>query len=110
MVKDKSVVNSEPPVKEGQELVLEIQSVGGKGDGIAKVKGFVIFLPGVKKGERVKARINKVTRNAGFASVIEVLSCSDKEEITTEDFVPKKKSEEIELHEELDSEDFGEEE
>ena len=47
----------EKPVKEGEELEVEIIEVGSKGDGIAKVKNFIIFVPGTKKGDRVKVRI-----------------------------------------------------
>ena len=33
------------PVREGEELDVKIEAVGEKGDGIAKVKGFVLFVP-----------------------------------------------------------------
>lgn len=45
------------PVKAGDELEVTIESVGAKGDGIAKKDGFVIFVPGVQKGDTVKVRI-----------------------------------------------------
>ena len=34
------------PVKVGAELDVKIEGVGEKGDGIAKVQGFVLFVPG----------------------------------------------------------------
>ncbi|MEK6900900.1 MAG: TRAM domain-containing protein, partial [Nanoarchaeota archaeon] len=40
----------EPPVQVGETYTVSIDAVGGKGDGIAKVKGFVVFVPGVQKG------------------------------------------------------------
>ena len=46
------------PVKAGETYDVEIQSVGGKGDGIARVKGFVLFVANTKKGEYVKIKIN----------------------------------------------------
>ena len=58
------------PVKVGEELDVTIEAVGAKGDGIAKEKGFVLFVPGVQKGENVKIRVTKVLRNVGFAEVI----------------------------------------
>lgn len=58
------------PVNVGDELDLTIEAVGEKGDGIAKVKGFVIFVPGTKQGESVKVKINKVLRKVGFGEVI----------------------------------------
>jgi predicted RNA-binding protein with TRAM domain len=48
------------PVEAGDELEVTIESVGAKGDGIAKKDGFVIFIPGVQKGETVKIKITEV--------------------------------------------------
>ena len=50
------------PVAVGDEVDVTIESVGGQGDGIAKVSGFVVFVKGVKKGERVKIKITDVKR------------------------------------------------
>ena len=57
------------PVKVGEELEVSIEAVGEKGDGIAKKNGFVIFVPGVKAGDKVRIRITKVLRKVGFAEV-----------------------------------------
>lgn len=62
--------NREPPVQVGETHEVSIDAVGGKGDGIAKVKGFVVFVPGVKQGDFVKIRITKVLQNVGFAEVL----------------------------------------
>lgn len=61
------------PVKEGEEHTVSILSVGGKGDGIAKVKGFVIFVPDTKKGNYVKIKITKVLPKVAFGKVVEKL-------------------------------------
>lgn len=58
------------PVKVGEELEVTIEAVGEKGDGIAKKNGFVIFVPGVKAGDKVKIRVTKVLRKVGFAEVV----------------------------------------
>ena len=58
------------PIRQGDELDVKIEAVGAKGDGIAKVKGFVIFVPGTKEGESVKIKINKVFKKVGFAEVL----------------------------------------
>jgi len=63
--------NMKPPVKEGQELELEIQSVGEKGDGIAKVENFVVFVPQTSEGDIVRARITRVLRQYAFAEVLQ---------------------------------------
>ncbi|MBI4983516.1 TRAM domain-containing protein [Candidatus Woesearchaeota archaeon] len=61
------------PVNVGEVFEVSIDAVGEKGDGIAKVKGFVLFVPRVKKGEYVKIKITKVLKNVGFAEVVEKL-------------------------------------
>jgi len=66
------------PINEGQEYEVEIESVGGKGDGIAKIKGFVIFVAGTKKGEYVKVKVTKVLQNVGFAEVVKKLEKLEK--------------------------------
>jgi len=58
------------PVKVGEELDVTIEAVGEKGDGVAKKKGFVIFVPGVQQGDNVRIRITKVFRKMAFAEVI----------------------------------------
>ncbi len=61
------------PVQVGETHEVEIRSIGDKGDGIAKVKGFVLFVSDVKKGDYVKVRITKVLPKVGFAQVVEKL-------------------------------------
>ena len=58
------------PVVVGGTYEVAIDAVGGKGDGIAKVKGFVLFVANVKKGDFVKIRVTKVLQNVGFAEVV----------------------------------------
>lgn len=50
------------PVEEGKEYEVSIDAKGAKGDGIAHLEGFVIFIPNVNVGERVKVRITVVKR------------------------------------------------
>lgn len=68
------------PVKVGDELDVKIESVGEKGDGIAKVKGFVLFVPNTKEGDEVKVKITRVLRKVGFADVIGEGSAPKEEE------------------------------
>jgi predicted RNA-binding protein with TRAM domain len=48
------------PVKVGEEYDVEINEVGSRGDGIARVKNFVVFVNGAKQGEKVKIKITDV--------------------------------------------------
>ena len=49
------------PVKENQELEVLIDDIGSRGDGIAKIQSFLIFVPRSKIGERVRIRIVSVS-------------------------------------------------
>jgi|SRR3989344_4178196 len=73
-------MNNKPPVKQGEELDVKIESLGGKGDGIAKVKGFVLFVKGVEKGETCRVRVSKVLEKVGFADKIGVALAEPKRE------------------------------
>ncbi|MBI4153241.1 TRAM domain-containing protein [Candidatus Woesearchaeota archaeon] len=102
--------SSEAPVKEGDELDVTIEAVGGKGDGIARVEGFVLFVPKTHQGERVKVRVTKVLQNVGFAELIS-RGTSEEKRPTQKERLPEKESED-EGPEEPDFEDtetFGEE-
>lgn len=58
------------PVKEGDEYDVTIEGIGEKGDGIAKVQGYVIIVPGVQKGDNVKIKIKAVRGKVSFGEVI----------------------------------------
>ena len=49
------------PVKVGEEHEVTIEEISRRGDGIAKIQDFVIFVPGTKVGDRVKIRITRVS-------------------------------------------------
>jgi len=97
------------PVKMGETHEVWIDSVGEKGDGIARVKGFVLFVPNVKKGDYVKIRITKVLQKVGFAEVVEQL---EKPDITEQQLGKKKfesvSAEEFNQTEEEPSQDYEE--
>jgi len=56
-----------PPVSAGDELEVKIESVGAKGDGIAKVEGYAIFVPETQVDDVVKIKVTKTLPNFGFA-------------------------------------------
>jgi len=51
-----------PPVKEGEEYDVQITDVSRRGDGIAKIQGFIIFVAGSVKGEACRVRVKSVAR------------------------------------------------
>ena len=55
------------PVKENQEIEVMIDDIGSRGDGIAKMQGYLIFVPRSKMGERVKVRVQSVDEKFAVA-------------------------------------------
>jgi predicted RNA-binding protein with TRAM domain len=60
----------EKPVKVGEEYDVTIESVAEKGDGVAKIKGLVVFVPGAQKGENLRIRIKELKRKCALAEKI----------------------------------------
>ena len=50
------------PVEEGKVYELAIDAKGAKGDGIAHLEGFVVFVAGGIVGEKAKVKITAVKR------------------------------------------------
>ncbi|AKG92383.1 putative RNA-binding protein, contains TRAM domain [Geoglobus ahangari] len=59
-----------PPVQVGDIREVRIENIGSGGDGIARIDGYVVFVPGVKVDDVVTIRITKVLRKYGFAEVV----------------------------------------
>ena len=59
------------PVRKGDRLDIEIESVGKSGDGVAMVEGFAIIVRGSKLGEKMRVKIDAVKPNFAFADILE---------------------------------------
>lgn len=59
------------PVELGKEYEVDVKEVSRKGDGVARVKGFVVFVPNTKPGDHVKVRVTRVGRRFALAEVVE---------------------------------------
>jgi predicted RNA-binding protein with TRAM domain len=59
------------PVEEGEVYDVTIQDIARQGDGIARIEGFVVFVPGTKVGDEVRIKIERVLPKYGFASLVE---------------------------------------
>jgi predicted RNA-binding protein with TRAM domain len=57
-------------VQEGENYEVEIISIGEKGDGIAKINGLVIIVPGGQVGELLNVKITKVGKRCAFSKVV----------------------------------------
>jgi len=63
--------NAPKPVKVGEEYDVEITETGSKGDGIARIKNFVVFVPGSKKGDKKHIKIKEVRNKFAIGEIIE---------------------------------------
>jgi predicted RNA-binding protein with TRAM domain len=93
----------EKPVNVDDVIQVTIESTGAKGDGIAKVDGFVIVVPGGKEGETVKVKITRVLRKMAFAEL--ATEGAESEETATEEVHEEAATEEVEQEEELPPQD-----
>jgi len=58
------------PVNVGEVHTVKIEGRGKGGDGIARVQGFVVFVPGTNAGDEVKVRIKALRRRFAIAEVV----------------------------------------
>lgn len=61
----------EKPVKVGEELDVTVSEVSRRGDGVARIQGFVIFIPNTKQGMQAKIRIKEIRPNFATAELVE---------------------------------------
>ncbi|MDQ1251307.1 MAG: hypothetical protein QG646_380 [Euryarchaeota archaeon] len=59
------------PVEEGETYDVTIQDIARQGDGIARIEGFVVFVPNTKVGDEVQIKVGKVLPKFAFATVVE---------------------------------------
>ena len=63
---------SGPPVSEGDVREVTVETLGDKGDGIAKIeRGYVVIVPDSQPGDEPTVEITSVRENVSFAEVVE---------------------------------------
>jgi 23S rRNA (uracil1939-C5)-methyltransferase len=58
-------------VSEGAVHDVTIEGIAREGDGIARIQGFVIFVPGTKVGDHVTIKVERVLRRFATAVLAE---------------------------------------
>jgi predicted RNA-binding protein with TRAM domain len=58
------------PVEVGKEYNVTISDTSRRGEGIAKVDGFVVFVPGTKQGQNVRIKVTQVTERFASGQVV----------------------------------------
>ena len=59
------------PVEMGKEYEVDITETSRRVEGIARIQGFVIFVPNAKIGDHLKIRIIRVGRRAANAEIVQ---------------------------------------
>jgi predicted RNA-binding protein with TRAM domain len=59
------------PVESGKEYDVQVTEISRKGDGVARVQGFIIFVKGGKVGQKTRVRVTHVGDRFATAETIE---------------------------------------
>ena len=109
---DGRMMRNNPPVNVGDEIDVTIESVGEKGDGVAKKDGFVLFVPGAQQGQHLRIKVTRVLKKVGFAeSLGEAQGApeSSNTSVPQGEAIPDAPEQETPEEQPEDTEDFGEE-
>jgi len=59
------------PVKIGEEYEVDIKEMSQRGDGIARIEGFVVFVPQSKVGDHARIRVARISSKFAEAELVE---------------------------------------
>jgi predicted RNA-binding protein with TRAM domain len=62
------------PVEVGKEYDVSISEVSRRGDGLTRIEGFVVFVPGTKQGQNVRIKITQVSDRFASGQVVQTSS------------------------------------
>lgn len=58
------------PVEIGKEYDVQVTERSDRGDGIARIQGFVVFIKNGKVGDNVKVKVNSVGSRFAIAEIV----------------------------------------
>jgi predicted RNA-binding protein with TRAM domain len=59
------------PVEVGKEYNVSISDTSKRGEGIARVDGFVVFVPGTRQGQNVRIKVTQVSERFASGQVVQ---------------------------------------
>lgn len=65
------------PVEKNKDYIITIDNLGYEGEGVGRINGFALFVPGALPGEEVEVKIVKVNRSFAFCKLLKVISQSE---------------------------------
>lgn len=69
-------------LERNKEYIVKIESLGYEGEGVAKIDGYPIFIPGALVGETVKTEIIKNKKNYSYGRLIDIVEKCDEKNCT----------------------------
>ncbi len=63
-------------IRKNDDLTVTIEDYSNEGHGVARVDGYVLFVPDAAVGETLRVHVLKVGRSFGYAKILEVLEAS----------------------------------
>jgi predicted RNA-binding protein with TRAM domain len=88
------------PVEIGKEYDVKIEETSRRGEGIARIKGLVTFVPNAKTGENVRIRITRISRRFAEAEVV-----GKAEAVEAEEAAEAEETEEVKAEGEAEAEE-----
>ncbi|MDG6926164.1 MAG: TRAM domain-containing protein [Nitrososphaerota archaeon] len=74
------------PVEVGKEYDVTISDISRRGDGIAKIDGFVIFVAGAKQGQTVRIKVTQVSNRYASGQLVDgSMAAASSEESSSEE-------------------------
>jgi predicted RNA-binding protein with TRAM domain len=58
------------PVETGKEYEVDVTEVSRQGDGIARVRGYIIFVKNGRPGQKLKIQVNQVGARFATATIV----------------------------------------
>ena len=59
------------PVEVGKEYNVSISDTSRRGEGIARIEGFVVFVSGTKEGQNVRIKVTQVSERFASGQVVQ---------------------------------------
>ena len=90
------------PVEMGKEYDAKIEETSRRGEGIARIKGLVTFVPNTKPGDHVRIRITRISRRFAEAEVVGKAGAEEETEEEAEEEAEETEEEAEETEEEAE--------
>ncbi|WDM22890.1 23S rRNA (uracil(1939)-C(5))-methyltransferase RlmD [Paenibacillus polymyxa] len=71
-----SVERADLPVQKNDEAVIDIIGMNHDGEGVGRVEGFTLFVPGALPGEKVRVKVLKTKKQYGYAKLLDIAQTS----------------------------------